>query len=69
MWNWNTRINEIPEDRINNVSCAAKIHYLCSKSKELLDVNSAIKNAQSQGWILGEKQIIKGMKTLHDIES
>jgi uncharacterized protein YwgA len=63
------KINLIPEDRINNISSAAKIHYLSNISKEPLDVNSAIKKAQSQGWNLDQKQIIKGMKTLLDIES
>jgi uncharacterized protein len=63
------RINEIPEDRINNVSCAAKIHYLNNKSNNPLDVNYAIKKAQSQGWNLNEKQMINGMKTLQRIES
>jgi uncharacterized protein len=62
-------IKDIPGDRLNNVSCAAKIHYLAKISMEQLTINSAIKKAQSQGWSLDEKQIINGIKTLHEIET
>jgi hypothetical protein len=58
-------VKEIPGDRTNRLSCAAKIHYLSTMTKEKLTIESAIENAKSLGWQLGEEQIINAIKTLH----
>jgi len=63
-------VEQISGDRINRISCAAKIHYLSRNSREKnLDIKSALTKAKSLGWDLGEKQIIKGIETLQNLKT
>lgn len=53
-------------NRINRLSCAAKIHYLARINKGLT-IESAIEKAKSLGWELNEKEIINAVKTIKNI--
>lgn len=61
-------VKEIRGDRTTRLSCAAKIHYLSTATKEKLTLQSAIEKAKSLGWNLGEKQIISAISTLHSMK-
>ena len=61
-------INQIQQDQINRLSCAAKIHYLNNITKSnKIDIDTAIKNARKLGWNMNEQQIINGKNALENI--
>lgn len=61
-------IKDVRGDRIEIISCAAKVHYLLysNKSKQLT-IGTAVKGAESLGWKLTKDQIMSSATLLQEI--
>ncbi|MEM2944620.1 MAG: hypothetical protein QW087_07770 [Methanomassiliicoccales archaeon] len=51
------------------LSCAAKVHYICSKKKKSVTAEDIMEEARYFGWELSQDQVHKAVKLLESISS
>jgi hypothetical protein len=61
-------LGDVDGDRIEILSCAAKIHYLAAISKEKLTYRTAREKAGALGWNLSNQQITNSINILRNLQ-